>query len=331
MAALFPGETRGWHPVTPYIDDPDLAPRGMPAFGAGGAPGYPPAPRGDGRGGPRRGGEPPADAPEPPSKAGGKGGFFGQHRFALLVAAVVLLIIAVVVYVYMTRRGGDPQAKPKKGAAKEGGTPPAPAGVDLEELSRLRAARRQARNAGPAGPAPAGAAAAKPERGEWAARPGVAGRGGPAGRAPAANRPDPASPMQPAQPALPALPAPRAQAPPLPARPSKGPEGLGLGDGGGLAALEAESGWGGGQEAGWPPPFPAAIAVTVIEGGFGAPALQSGGPGLRQSPLPRVEEVDDDGDEASPAGGSAPAPFGEKGGDDDLLDTALGYGTRAPQ
>lgn len=123
-------QSETWHPVTPQITDPDLAPPAQE---------------------PGRVAE--LEAPPAPSRS-----FFQEHKFALIVSAIIVVIVIVVVYVYITRRG-DKKKKAAEGGAPTG-PPPGPSAedVNLEELARLREERRAARAMGAAhGPPPAAA------------------------------------------------------------------------------------------------------------------------------------------------------------------------------
>lgn len=106
-----------WHPVTPQIADPDLAP--PPGAGPGGE----------------------LLAPPPASSS-----FFADHRLAIVVAVVVVVIVVVVMYVYLTRRA---TAEGTKSGAAQAPPPPPPAGAipgaDRDELIRLRELRRRQR------------------------------------------------------------------------------------------------------------------------------------------------------------------------------------------
>jgi hypothetical protein len=293
---------RGWHPVTPHIDDPDLAPypERDPYEGFAGGFG---GPRGDPRGG-----------SGPPPK-GGKGSFFAQHRFALLVAGVVLVVLAVVLYVYLSRRGGDPQGKTKGRGAKEAhpedlGTTPA-GGVDLEELSRLRAVRRQARGGGAPGAGSAlqqhlaqrreAAAQGGGPKTCWPPRPGGGAPGAPAppGGRPGTGGPGAGArrPMGQGTPPRPRESVEGRRPPPLLAHEPPGAD---------LPEEEEDDGWGG-----EPLPFPTAISLTVVEGvafpyGPGALGGHAGGATALGGPL--VEELGLEDEEGGSDPLSAEAP-----------------------
>jgi len=115
-----------WHPVTPQIADPDLAPAPA-AFAPPGA---------------QLGAYP---EPYPPERAHDQ--FFSKHKFAIVVSAVVLIILIVVLYVYLTRRSSKQKGSAflEKGGQPGGGTNGGgalPENFDVKELDRLRAARQ---------------------------------------------------------------------------------------------------------------------------------------------------------------------------------------------
>lgn len=146
-----------WHPVTPQIDDPDLAPPPA-ATPAGAEPHY-------------------AGVAPPPAE---QGSWFSEHKVTIIISVVILIILIVVIYVYLTRRGGRSKKKNANDgeAADEpaggGGGPPEAAGVpnnvDLDELQRLRMSRQLARQGaaagqGPLQPQPVAQGSAMPQQG----------------------------------------------------------------------------------------------------------------------------------------------------------------------
>ncbi len=103
---------QAFYPVTPKIEDPDLAP--------------------------------PYQEYVPPAglmlQEGGSAGFFSTHKLVIVFGTIIVIIFLVILYVYLTHRGSAKKDTEPIVAAK----PPLDlAGVDLAELNQLRARRLQ--------------------------------------------------------------------------------------------------------------------------------------------------------------------------------------------